>query len=156
MIVLRDRVQKVRRRGSVRQSQIMRYLSSAQTACVCSSSWQVVIAQCWHFPLICDRYRYYDICLYNSLTHQRNERNEHETNRNRRTTKYTFVIFCNCNCNCISITRHFVAHVSYSQAQMVFLGGHPVKYYPPTVVRAIYMWVRVTALSGINYSGPSW
>ena len=34
-----------------------------------------------------------------------------------------------------------------SEERMVFLGGHPAKYWPPT---------NVSASSGSYYSGPSW
>ena len=41
----------------------------------------------------------------------------------------------------------YVAFVSYSFAQMVFLGGHPAKYWPSSVVCAVWKCVRAcTAL----------
>ena len=46
-----------------------------------------------------------------------------------------------------------------SEERMIFLGGHPAKYWSPTSVCSVCVCVCVracTALSGICYSGPSW
>jgi hypothetical protein len=62
-----------------------------------------------------------------------------------------------CNCNLEVDNAPYVACVSYSYAQMVFRGGHPTKYRPPSVVCAVWKCVRVRMyLYSIYYSGPFW
>ena len=68
----------------------------------------------------------------------------------------------NCNCNIVIylLTLHILILLRIdSEERMVFLGGHPAKYWSPTNVRAVRVCACVcvcTALSGIYYSGSSW